>query len=94
MGEPEVTTVSVKGQVVIPQSLREQLGLKPKTKLLVYGEGDTVIMRKLYVPDLKEEWRRIKRIMDERDRKYGKLTEKDVKREVEASRGKGFRVKG
>ena len=45
--EPEVTTVSDKGQVVIPQALRKELGIKPKTKLLVFGRGDTMIMKSL-----------------------------------------------
>jgi len=86
MAEPEITTVSEKGQVVIPQALRERLDLKPKTKLLVYGEGDTIIMKKLYLPDLKEEWERIKKIIEERNRNYGPLTEEEVKREVDAHR--------
>ena len=30
--EPEVTTISEKGQVVIPQSIRKELGIKPKNK--------------------------------------------------------------
>lgn len=29
--ELEVTTMSEKGQVVIPQSIRKELGIKPKT---------------------------------------------------------------
>lgn len=86
MAEPEVTTVSSKGQVVIPQTLREKLKLKPKTKLLIYGADDTIIMKKLYLPDLREEWERIRQIVAERDRKYGPLTEEDVKKEVEAYR--------
>jgi len=84
MAEPEVTTVSAKGQVVIPQALREKLKLKPKTRLLVYGEDDTIIMRRLHLPDLREEWERIRQIIEERNRKHGPLTEEDVKREVEA----------
>ena len=86
MAEPEITTISAKGQVVIPQTLREKLRLKPKTRLLVYGEGDTIIMRRLYLPDMREEWVRIRQIIEERNKKYGSLTEEDVKKEVEASR--------
>lgn len=86
MTEPEITTVSAKGQVVIPQALRRKLKLDPKTRLLVYGEGDTVVMKKLYLPDLKEEWEKIKQIMEGRNRKHGALTEEEVKREVEAYR--------
>jgi len=86
MAEPEITTMSQKGQVVIPQTIREKLGIKPKTRLLVYGYQDTIVLKKLYVPDLREEWERIKRIIEERNKKYGKLTEEDVRREVKAAR--------
>jgi AbrB family looped-hinge helix DNA binding protein len=54
--EPQVTTISEKGQIVIPQSIRKELGIKPKTKFLVYGKGDTIIMKKLELPDMKKEW--------------------------------------
>jgi len=82
MSEPEITTVSEKGQVVIPQALRKKLGLKPKTRLLVYGDVDTIIMKKLYLPDIREEWERIREIVRERDEKFGPLKEEDVKNEV------------
>jgi AbrB family looped-hinge helix DNA binding protein len=81
--EPEVTTVSEKGQVVIPQSIRKEMGIKPKTKFLVFGRGDTVIMKRLELPDVKQEWEEIFRMMD---RKGMKLTEREVQAETEASR--------
>ena len=65
--EPQVTTISEKGQVVIPQSIRKELGIKPKTKFLIYGKGDTVIMRKLTLPDLKKEWNDIFEAMDKKE---------------------------
>lgn len=86
MAEPEVTTVSERGQVVIPQSVRERLGLKPKTKLLVYGEGDTVILKKLYLPSVRDQWKRIRKVMDERIAKYGELSEDEIATEVKAYR--------
>jgi AbrB family looped-hinge helix DNA binding protein len=77
--EPQVTTISEKGQIVIPQSIRKELGIKPRTKFLVYGRGDTVIMKKLELPDMKKEWNEIFKIMD---RKNLKLSEKEVQEEV------------
>ena len=65
--EPEVTTISEKGQVVIPQSIRKELGIKPKNKFLVYGRGDTIIMKKLELPDLKKEWEDIFKMMDKKE---------------------------
>jgi len=71
--EPEVTTISEKGQVVIPQSIRKELGIKPRTKFLVFGRGDTVIMKKLELPDVKKEWEQIFKMID---KKGLKLSEK------------------
>ncbi|MGA2680188.1 MAG: AbrB/MazE/SpoVT family DNA-binding domain-containing protein [Candidatus Bathyarchaeia archaeon] len=81
--EPEVTTISEKGQVVIPQSIRRELGIKPKTKFLVYGRGDTVIMKKLELPDLKKEWEDIFKMMD---KKQLKISDKETAKEIADSR--------
>ena len=43
-------------------------------------------MKKLELPDLRAEWERIQQLIEERNRKYGALTEKDVKKEIEAYR--------
>jgi AbrB family looped-hinge helix DNA binding protein len=81
--EPEVTTISEKGQVVIPQSVRNEMGIKPKTKFLVYGRGDTVIMKRLALPDVKQEWDEIFKMMD---KKHIRLSEKDVQTEIDLAR--------
>jgi AbrB family looped-hinge helix DNA binding protein len=81
--EPEVTTISEKGQEVIPQSIRKELGIKPKTKFLVFGRGDTVIMKKLELPDLKKEWEDIFKLMD---KKEIKVSEKEIQQEIAKTR--------
>jgi len=86
MAEPEITTVSPKGQVVIPQAIRRRLKLAPRSKLLVYGEGDTLIMKKVPIPDIRGEWEEIKRIMEEREKRGGAVSEDDVGREIDAYR--------
>jgi AbrB family looped-hinge helix DNA binding protein len=65
--EPQVTTISEKGQIVIPQSIRKQLKIKPKNKFLVYGKGDTIILKKLELPDIKKEWDKIFEMMDKKE---------------------------
>lgn len=82
----EITVMSEKGQVVIPKAVREQLHLKPKSKFLVMGYEDTIMLKKLRIPDLKSEWEGIKKIIAERNKKYGKLSEKDIQKEIEAYR--------
>jgi AbrB family looped-hinge helix DNA binding protein len=42
MVDAEVTIMSEKGQIVIPQSLRKELELTPKTKLLVYKKDESL----------------------------------------------------
>ena len=81
--EPQVTTISDKGQIVIPQPIRRELGIKPKTKFLVYGKGDTVIMKKLELPDMKKEWNEIFNVMD---KKNLKLSESEIQKEVAETR--------
>lgn len=81
--EPEVTTISEKGQVVIPQSIRKELGIKPKNKFLVYGRGDTIIMKKLELPDLKKEWADIFKMMD---KKGLKISDEEIQKEIAAAR--------
>ncbi|MGD0645325.1 MAG: AbrB/MazE/SpoVT family DNA-binding domain-containing protein [Candidatus Bathyarchaeia archaeon] len=81
--EPQVTTISKKGQVVIPQSIRNQLGIKPKNKFLVYGKGDTIIMKKLAIPDVKKEWDNIFEMMDKKELD---ISEKEIEEEVKQAR--------
>jgi AbrB family looped-hinge helix DNA binding protein len=83
--EPEITTISEKGQVVIPQSIRKELGIKPKNKFLIYGKGDIIIMKKIELPDLKKEWDAIFELMDKKELT---LSEQDVQKEVAAVRKK------
>ncbi len=82
----EVTMMSVRGQVVIPMAVRKRLKLKSRDRLIVYGEEDTIIMKRLDLPELKDAFKRIKQIIKARDKKYGKLNEKTVETEVAAVR--------
>lgn len=85
MGE-DVTVMSIRGQVVIPKEVRKRLRLKPRDRLMVYGEDDMIIMKRLDLPELKEAFKRIRQIVKHRDAKYGKLSLKEVDKEVAAAR--------
>jgi bifunctional DNA-binding transcriptional regulator/antitoxin component of YhaV-PrlF toxin-antitoxin module len=80
--DPEVTTMSEKGQVVIPQALRKQMGFMPKTKFAVYGQGDLIILKRLELPDLRAEWDRIFTVADQKKR----VSARDVAKEVKSVR--------
>ncbi len=62
--EPDITIVSDKGQIVIPAYLRNKLGVKPRTKLLVHGVKDTIILKKLTMPNVKKEMEELWREVD------------------------------
>ena len=48
------TTLSSKGQVVIPEEIRARLGLKAGAQFVVVGDRDTVILKVLEPPSLKD----------------------------------------
>jgi AbrB family looped-hinge helix DNA binding protein len=75
---PNVIIVSDKGQIVIPQSIREKLGIKPRNKLLIYNYQDAIILKKLEIPDLTKELEEIYRKIDEKIAKYGELSDQDI----------------
>jgi AbrB family looped-hinge helix DNA binding protein len=50
MGTMATTTLSSKGQVVIPEDVRKALGLEPGAQFVVMGEGDLVILKLIETP--------------------------------------------
>jgi AbrB family looped-hinge helix DNA binding protein len=48
------TRLSSKGQVVIPEEIRESLGLKSGVQFVVIGKGDSVILKTIYPPSFDE----------------------------------------
>ncbi|HLE74439.1 MAG TPA: AbrB/MazE/SpoVT family DNA-binding domain-containing protein [Candidatus Bathyarchaeia archaeon] len=86
--KPDVTVVSEKGQVVIPHTIRKKLGIRPKTKLLVYGYQDAVIMKKLEVPDIAKELEAMYRRIDKKVAKYGELTNEEINEIIQDYRRK------
>lgn len=53
MEEIEVTSISSRGQVVIPQKIREKMRIVEGEKFVVLGENDTIVLKKLEVPSFK-----------------------------------------
>jgi antitoxin PrlF len=50
----DVTSVSTKGQVVLPKSIRDSLTLQSGTKLLVVSDGQSIILKPIEMPDISE----------------------------------------
>ncbi len=92
--EAEVAVVSDKGQVVIPVDVRNKLGLKPRTKLLVYTVKDTILLKKLELPDVRKEMEKIWKDVDKRIAKYGGMSEQEIQAEIEKYRSEKRSRKG
>lgn len=54
MNQAATTKLSSKGQVVIPEEIRNRLGLKPGAQFVVLGEDDVVILKMIQAPDMAE----------------------------------------
>src|SRR3989442_15677570 len=86
MEKADIVRMSSKGQVVIPQGLRQKLTLGAKSQLLVYRYADALIMKKLDVKDVEKKLGALYRRIDTRTAKYGELKEVDIQREIERYR--------
>lgn len=53
MDQIEITSLSSRGQIVIPQGVRDKLNLHEGEKFIVIGEDDTIVLKKLEVPSFK-----------------------------------------
>ena len=51
---PSVTRMSSKGQVVIPEPIREQLGLEPGTRFLVVANQDAIMLKEIEPPSIED----------------------------------------
>jgi AbrB family looped-hinge helix DNA binding protein len=87
MVKPSTTKLSSRGQVVIPEEIRNRLGLEPGDQFVVVGEGNVVILKTVEPPNAKE----LKALLDQVQKaaKEAGVTPEDVERairEVRASK--------
>jgi AbrB family looped-hinge helix DNA binding protein len=54
MSTLSTTRMSSKGQVVIPEAIREKLRLEPGTQFVVVGERDAIILKSISKPSSAE----------------------------------------
>jgi AbrB family looped-hinge helix DNA binding protein len=58
--EPDVTTVTSKGQITIPSNLRNQYGIEQGTKLMIVPTEVGLVLRKVELPSVTEFQQRVK----------------------------------
>lgn len=67
---PEVIRISQKGQATIPKAMREKLGIETPGEVLVYDEGDHIVVEPM--PSFEE----LGGIHADEDRERGEITER------------------
>ena len=80
------TKMSSRGQVVIPETIRDQLKLAPGVQFAVFGQDD-VVMFKIINPPTTEEFARLKRELQHQVRQNG-LKQADIPRAIAKVRGR------
>jgi len=84
MGEVAVTRMFSKGQIVVPKSLREELGLDIGELFAMFGDEDTIILKRIDMPSKKDfdeilAW-------GERYSKDKEITRKDLEKAISETR--------
>ncbi|MFH1211445.1 MAG: AbrB/MazE/SpoVT family DNA-binding domain-containing protein, partial [Candidatus Woesearchaeota archaeon] len=82
--EMEITSMSTRGQVVIPLGIRESLGIKEGEKFIVLGEEDTIILKKIEAPSFKNFENLLKKTREFSKNKS--IKQSDVKQAVKSVR--------
>nr|MBI4156912.1 AbrB/MazE/SpoVT family DNA-binding domain-containing protein [Candidatus Woesearchaeota archaeon] len=82
----EITSVSSRGQVVIPQSLRDKLKIREGEKFVVIGEDNTIILKKLGMPSFSGIDKLLKKTRDFAKKKG--IKESDIEEAVKQIRKK------
>ena len=80
------TKMSSRGQVVIPESVREQLGLEAGAQFVVLGQDDVVMLKVISPPSLRE-YTELKRRLRKHARDAG-LKRSDIDKSIKKARGR------
>ncbi len=94
MEEPEIATVGTKGQVVIPQQIRKELGIRPKTKLAMYSRGGRLVAAKIEAPALGDELKALFREVDKRYKGKKRPAEREILAEIRGYRNEKRAARG
>ena len=84
MIKTEVTSLSSKGQVVIPDKIRKEMGLIPGSKLMVITDGSNLLLKPVEEPKMDV----FKKLIEE-SRKFAtteKLKKDDIEKAIKDTR--------
>lgn len=78
--EVSITKMSENGQVVIPAEIREDAGIKPRTKFIVFNQAGNILLKQINKEALSEDMEIIEKIeRSEKQISSGKFVKADTK---------------
>lgn len=84
MNNFDITSLSSKGQIVIPNSIRKELGMEIGAKLIIFTDGDNLLIKPIRQPKL-EKFKKL--IKESREIvKKNKIKSSDLKRIIKEVR--------
>jgi len=85
----EVTSMSSRGQIVIPQKLRQRLGFSEGEKFIVLGENGTIILKRIEKPSKEELIKKLDTLAEKTRQKVeaSGIKESEVPKRVHKIRG-------
>ena len=79
--EIELTRISEKGQIVIPSSLRREMNINKSDKFLVFGENNTIILKKIDQAAFKKSFKEVSNPLQKMAKQSG-LSKKELEKAI------------
>ncbi len=86
MEKVEITSVSSRGQIVIPQRLRDKMKIHTGEKFVVIGEDNTIVLKKIEMPSFRGIEKLLKKTRDFAKNKG--IKQSDVEEAIKKTRRK------
>lgn len=83
---PDIITMSSKGQIVVPKGLRERLRIDSGSNFAIFGNEDTIVLKKIEIPSAKEVFQNLNRWGTKLAKEKG-WKEEDLMKKIHKGRG-------
>lgn len=81
----ELTRISEKGQIVIPNTLRKEMQINRSDQFMIFGENNTIILKKIEKPAIKKTFDEIAEPLRKVSKEIG-LSKKDLAKAIKEIR--------
>ena len=87
MTDTELVKMSSKGQLVVPEDIRDQEGFEPGDRFVPFAVKEGVLFKRIKIPDLRAEFAALSKEIQDKFKKH-KVTPKDVDEAIAWARKK------